>query len=385
MLLVASLAAGALACHPPPPDQPTDEPDAPANEGSRTAKPALTSIEPACVAELDDAGVLVVGGQPTPLRVVEDPSGARIQVFGHGDTSVLVALGSQAPWLPFVDPSGAETLWEVACADPSEPRPFLHIDGADFSWAAQTPDGAGLYFSLGTVHRYDFAAGDYGPVTPPASVAECWMAEQPTPTLDHVIGWVGADRLLIYSGGPCGFEAEYEGGRAVIETATRPPTRRDAAPVTSVAVDAGGQLWASDGGACSQPETVWERGEPGLWRSADAGASWSFVAIPAIAGHGVEAIWAASDGSNALLARTECCYQAAGDEGCEGGELVLSDDGGVTWVEVSSHAMVGEVVSTVEHDGWIFEGSDDGLLRRRPSEPASVGEPVLIPGVTQLR
>jgi hypothetical protein len=279
-----------------------------------------------------------------------------------------------------------ETLWELPCDRPSEVREFLTIEGADFAWAEMEPDGSGLYFSLGAVHRYDFALRDHGPVTTPPQIEECWIREEgPVSATEFVAGWVGEDRLLIYWGGRCGFEAEWQGGTAIIEGPGKLAKRRASAYASSIAADASGRVFVGDGGRCVEPQSAWDRGSPGVWRSDDVGASWTFVPIPELAdtGRGVDAIWTTAKEPNRVWVHSACCYPGPADE-CDGGERLHTDDGGRSWtlVDRSGQPGAGPVgPRSVRLEGWVIEATLDGVVRRRASEPNRPGELVLTPGL----
>lgn len=341
------------------------------------------AAEPACSVKLGDDEQLTVDGRTIPIEL-ELTEGLRIRNFPHTDDAILFALGSETPWLSFEDYFPNETLWELPCERPSEVRAFVTIDDADFAWAEMEPDGSGLYFSLGGVHRYDFALRDHGPVTTPPQLEQCWLAEEPVSAIEFVAGWVGEDRLLIDWGGPCGFEAEWAGSTAIIENPRKLAKRRASAYVGTIAADQSGRVWVGDGGLCAEPQTVWDRGSPGVWRSDDVGVNWTFMPIPALAEQrrGIDAIWTTADAPGRVWVHAECCYPGPADE-CEGGERLHTDDGGRSWKldrgGQPESAPLGP--RRVELDGWVLDATLDGVERRRASEPSGAGELVLMPGI----
>lgn len=338
------------------------------------------AVEPACSVTLGSEGKLIVDGQPIALELPTEAK-ARVRSFPHDDHSILFAVGSETPWWPFFGKYPSDTLWKLSCDHPSELEVFGQIEGADFSWAELDPAGTGLYFSLGAVHRYDFSLRDHGPVTTPPRLDPCWMNE-PVVATEFVAGWVGDDRLLIYWGGPCGFEAEWMGGTAVIEDPGGVAKRRPSAFVGSIAADPSGHVWVGDGGLCVEPQWVLDLGSPGVWRSDDVGRSWTFMPIPQLA-HGIDAIWFDTETPGRVSVHAECCYPGPAD-GCKGGERLHSDDGGRTWQLDDPGGQVQPTPPaprSVTLDGWVLEATLDGVNKRRADEPGGAGTIVLFPGV----
>jgi hypothetical protein len=357
----------------------------PESAGVEPAPAVGSAVEPACtvVVGSDAEQPLIVDGQPIPIDL-EMTEGLRIRNFPYTQDSILLALGSEHPWHTFRNDYPTDTLWELPCDRPSEVRELAKIEGANFAWAELEPDGSGLYFSLGAVHRLDFAKRDHGPVTAPPRLQQCWMAEEPVEAIEFVAGWVGEDRLLVYWGGPCGFEAEWEGGTVVIEDPGKMARRRPSAHVGSITAEASGRVWVGDGGFCAEPQRLWDRGSPGVWRSDDIGESWTFVPIPALAeaGRGIDAIWTNADAHGRVFVHAECCYPGPADE-CDGGELLHTDDGGRSWQLGPGKAQsVPPGPSSITLDGWILEATLDGVQKRRAGEPTGTSKTVLMP-ITQ--
>jgi hypothetical protein len=369
--------------------EPTNQP--PERGLGLDSQPESAAVEPhaqtaaaklACSVTLGPDAQLMVDGKPIPIELGTS-EGIRIRNFPHRDDAILFALGSETPWLLFRHDYPTETLWELPCDRPSEVREFVTIEGANFAWAEMEPDGSGLYFSLGAVHRYDFALRDHGPVTTPTQLQACWMAEEPVEAIEFVAGWVGHDRLLIYWGGPCGFEAEWLGGSEVIEDPGKLAKRRASAYVGSIAAEPSGRVWVGNGGRCVEPRGMWDRGSPGVWRSDDVGASWTFVPIPALTdtGRGIDAIWTTRDAPGRVWVHAECCYPGPAD-GCEGGERLHTDDGGRSWqlVPGGQPETAPPGPRSVTREGWVLEATLDGVEKRRASE-SGAGESVLMPGL----
>ncbi len=373
----------ALACRAAPPVEPETEGQAAIHppELSTTESVPPPAAQPACTVTLDADGQLMVGDRLIPSDELWDPSlaaDARVRSFPYTRDKILFALGTDNPWWPGAEDYPSGILWELPCDRPEDMVAFLDLPGADFSWAEMEPDGSALYFSDGAVQRYDFATRKYASVTTPPRISDCWMQEgTPISAIEYVAGWIGDDRMLIYWGGPCGFEAEWNGGTAVIENPRGTAKRRASGYVGSIAADASGRVWVSNGGRCVEQTGAWDLGERGVWRSDDVGESWTFVAIPTQ--QGVDAV-STSDGR--VSVRTECCYSGAYDE-CEPQHL-YSDDAGKTWKRDGGGQITpGRSVTVGE---WVLEGTDDGVTKRRADEPplhegGSAGKTVLLPGV----
>ncbi|PRP96159.1 WD40/YVTN/BNR-like repeat-containing protein [Enhygromyxa salina] len=412
--------------------------------GAVPERPAVVARTgaPACEASVGPGREVLVAGRSTGL-IAEFDDEVRLRSYPWSDDQILLAVGRAHPWRNWIHSDEQHTLWQIPCDNPSAKVVALHVDGAEFSWAAPTPDGRGLYFSYspGSVQFFDYATNTWGPVVEPAQISECWMAEAPVTADDYITGWAGVGQLAVVTGGPCGFEAEWLGGAEVIELpsagAAGAAQRRPAVHVSSIAADPSGRLWVSSGGLCTKAQTMKSRGAAGVWRSTDDGARWDLVEIPELDGAGVDAVWAAASAPERLLLRSECCYVEAADF-CSGGKLLRSEDGGASWARVSPGVngsppgdphfygpvealRVGPelleldaLVNTVEGalrvrsidggqrwapldpnhaiaptpaarqlelGGWTFTIEPDGLARRRLSEPAEL---VLRPRVINL-
>ncbi|MFV8753988.1 WD40/YVTN/BNR-like repeat-containing protein [Nannocystaceae bacterium ST9] len=335
---LAWLACSLVACTRPSAviDLPREADGAPAKaEPTPTAGGTIPSTDVlACPIRVDDEGNVLIAEQPTGVSV--DPDMApRVRGFPWDHEQILVAIGMTSPAY-WAEPEQIGTLFRVDCEAPRDWVSLVHIEGADFAWAELSLDRRWLYFSHPGVGVFDFAAWDWARLAPSRTIDQCWSSETPIEAEDYVFGRIADDALVVYSGGPCGFEAEWEGRTQVIDGIREDelPFRRDRAYVGTVAADGAGRLWVGDGGQCSVAESVYSPGHPGLWRSDDAGESWTFVPIAGLQGRGIASLWIhASDGAR-MLAQAECCYGFAADF-CEGGELLLSEDGGASWTEVS--------------------------------------------------
>ncbi len=392
-----------------------------------------TTDQLACTPTLHEDGELRIADQPTGVEAYPDQ--LRVRAFPWDDTSILLGLGKSRPaW--YEEPDQRGTLYRVRCAQPQVWEPLLKVEDADFAWAELSPDRRWLYFTYPGVGVLDFVAGDWAVLGPPRMLEQCWLLEQPIAAEDYVVGWAPSGGLLIDSGGPCGFEAEWQGGAQVLDDVKedRVGSRRARGHIGDLQSDAKARVWVGDGGLCEEPETVMTQGHGGVWRSADLGESWAFLPITALKDHGVRRVFINDADPRHVLALAECCYESAADF-CSGGELFASDDDGATWREISPAlsqpdpdlwgpvfgirvdeaawiitALVsfdGDPVALESHDGgqtWkpsavdvdslmlpkpqaieiqgrTFEPSPDGLIRSGEGEPDHV---ILRPGVDPI-
>jgi hypothetical protein len=338
--MFASLTCGwAMGCTRPPAviDLPTETstetPTAEVGPSAGTRGIPSTDV-PACSLDFDGEGNVRIAGQATGVSVDPDTR-PRLRAFPWDHETILVAIGMTTPAY-WAEPEQIGTLYRVACEQPREWTSLVHIEGADFAWAELSVDRRWLYFSYPGVGVFDFAAWDWARLSPPRMLSPCWSSEEPLAADDYVFGRIAEDALVVYSGGPCGFEAEWEGRTQVIDGIREDelPFRRNRAYVGTVVADSKGRLWVGDGGQCSVAESVFSPAHSGLWRSDDAGDTWTYVAIPNLRERGIAGLWIHATDPSRMLAQAECCYNFAADF-CEGGELLLSENGGKTWIEVS--------------------------------------------------
>jgi hypothetical protein len=338
-VFASSLCWCAIACNKPsavidlPSEPGVEQPPTKSGTEPDTSKVPSTDV-PACSIDSDDEGNVRIAGQKTGVTIDPDTR-PRLRTFPWDHETILVAIGMANP-AHWAEPEQMGTLFRVVCEKPRDWVSLVHIEGADFAWAELSVDRRWLYFSYPGVGVLDFAAWDWARLTSPSVLDPCWASQEPFAAEDYVFGRIADDALVVYTGGPCGFEAEWEGRTQVIDGIVEDelPFRRNRAYVGTVVADAKGRLWVGDGGQCSAPESVFSPAHAGLWRSDDAGDSWTWVPIDELQGRGVAAVWIHSGDPLHILAQAECCYGFAADF-CEGGELLLSEDGGSTWTEVS--------------------------------------------------
>lgn len=411
--LLLALGLAGVSCTPRSPAPVPPEPEPRGEAKPRDPRPRVVprmGTELACRAELVD-GRLLVNGRDMGLELEEGlpADEVRVRAMPWDRFEILLAIGDRYPGY-YMSPDQRGTLYRVPCDRPRNHTVVVRIDGADFAWAAPSPDGARLYFSYPGVGILDFEEGDWTTLTAPVGYENCWLMEAEdgiTQGFDYVDGWLGEGSLRVFSGGPCGFEAEWEGGVEVIDLGAEGPAgRRKPAHVSSVLADAKQRLWASDGGLCEEAEGVLTRGRPGLWRSDDEGASWSFVTLPTTRERGIDGLWRSPADPSFMVARVECCYGSAADF-CDGGGVLITRDAGDTWQAVDppagqkypddwgparNVAIVGNGLhvgfDTFEHEQTLVSGdggktwrlSSGSTMFAEPSDAATLGELRFEPG-----
>ncbi|MFV8749616.1 WD40/YVTN/BNR-like repeat-containing protein [Nannocystaceae bacterium ST9] len=411
---------------------------APASE-AEGERPIVSEAEPAraapvrgelpCTVEFDgEQESILVAGVASPIEFMAQVDTRLVAYPGAHAGEVLVAVGYDHAWYPDRTDTGS-VLWRVQCATPSEAERALELAGADFPWSVLSPDGQQIYFTYAGVSRYEIATGKVDLLVGSRTIADCWMREDEggIGSDEFVQGWVGPGELAVLSGGPCGFEAQWEGEMQVLsgfEDPRKPAERRERAWVGALALGAGRRVWVGDGNECAlefNPEGV---GTPGVWRSDDTGLSWTFSPIKGLEA-GIEAIWPSASDPDRVLAASECCISYA-DDVCGsvgGGSLFLTTDGGETWKKIldrsanygikgvlddaATHELTvfagegslrsldegklwtpsdatletpADPRAKIELDGVVLEPGLDGLVRRGPGAAAGAGEIVLRPG-----
>jgi hypothetical protein len=367
-----------------PTTQPVEaEPSQSVAPPNHLAMPALPcSVEFGPEDENTGIAVILVGGQPTPLEydVYVDH---RLVAYAAGEGEVLLAFGSGAPWLPTAGSPAGQTLWRVRCSAPSKPEPALELEGAEFPWSVLAPDHRHIYFTYQGVQKYSIATGKFEPMIRPHKLDDCWEFDG-RDSDEFVAGWQLPGELLVLSGGPCEFEAEWTGEMQVVTEfgdPDKPPKRRTREWVGALAAGAGDRVWVGDGGECSIDFHSPNYGTPGLWRSDDAGTNWTFLPLQGITA-GIRAIWPSPSDPDRVLAATECCIEI-GEDVCQprgGGNLFLTTDGGTTWKKIldesGGYGIEGLLVDEAKHELTVFGGgkakvsSDDG----RKWNPSSATE-----------
>jgi hypothetical protein len=344
----------------PSPVEPEPEPE-PEIEEAGAAKSA-------CTVEFGpDSQSILVAGQPSPI--VFESGDTRLVAHPVGEGEFLVAVGYEYPWYP-QRTSTAESLWRVRCAEPSKAERVLERPGADLAASALSRDGKHIYFSNGGVDRYTIATGKVEPMIPSRSLSDCWMDESSggVGSDEFVQGWAGPNELLVLSGGPCGFEAEWVGELQILTDLDTTPKRRPRAWVGALATGASSRLWVGDGNQCSLEFDRSKAGTPGVWRSDDVGANWTFLPLKGSKA-GVEQLWPSASDPDRVVALTECCvpYGADCSELVGGGSLFLTTNGGKTWKKIMAYSddlgIKGLLVDEATHEMTVF-GYASALVTR---------------------
>lgn len=347
---------------------------------------ATPRIEPpACAVEVDlEQDTVLVAGQPSPIDFVG--YGDRWVVYPAGPGEILVAMGYEHAWGVDRSDTGA-TLWRVRCADPANPEPVLELEGAEFTRSVLSHDGEHIYFSYRGVHSYAIATGKIERRLEPRRIPECWEYGDENGVVDSeefVLGWLSRDVLIVASGGPCGFESEWEGEVHLItdfHDANEPAKRRPRSWVGPLAVGAGGRSWVGDGGECLLGYARNQLGSPGVWRSDDVGTTWTFLPLPS-GQAGVVNLWPSPGDPDRVVVATECCGHD-GDGECEpsgGGQRFLTLDGGKTWKPTKeSLDAPANPRAAIQIGDFVLEPTEDGLERRGLNAAFGTGEIVLRP------
>ena len=318
-----------------PPDTAPAQRDASASASPATAsRPSgPRSTTPACPVEFLDGAVRTPAG-PTPLRVaaeVDQAPSARVAVFAGGPSTVLVALRRG----PESRPSADGVLWSVPCDAPGDATPLLRRAGADFGAGALSPDGWTLLFSDARglaaldLDRLEVRpVSDPGPAWPGCTDASAGLR-------DELVSLSPDGRQLrFHRGGPCGMDGRWVSRPWLLLEPLNPTGRifMEQRPLASLAAVPPSTLWLSDGEGCDEPGVVAPHTRGALWRSDDAGETWTRVEVRAgddRLGPMAAALLTDAAAPDTLVVHAATCSLSG--VGRTGGEVYATRDRGATW------------------------------------------------------
>jgi hypothetical protein len=340
----------------------------------------MPSNGPACAVSIA-RGHVAVDGISTDIVADIDPDhpdDTHAVAYARDSGSVYVAwTGHGRHGAPY----GSPTLYSVVCKA-SRSNVVARVDDADFGHALLSSDGKQL-FATGKpgVIAIELPSGRDRIITvaPMAPCRDDHDVQRPT-------DWVKAlhdDQLEIARGGNCGFEGDWDAVTWLLDhPGTAKQVLHQARPISVVAVEAGGAVWAGASPCESDGK---------LWRSTDRGDHWTEATLPGNVRIG--ALWADTARPGHLVVRTATCAPP----GDIGGELETTRDGGRTWQaeplpdSVMSNAMASSFVvalrgGSIDHlTIWggdsprVAVSSDDGgaswnEVTPVPAEPKPVTE-----------
>jgi hypothetical protein len=263
---------------------------------------------------------LRVGGREVTLGQA-DRAPQELRVYPGGPDAVLVAHGGRdSQNVPY----GSSTLWQVSCTRGAATT-FVHVDGADFGHSALAPDTRTLFFTgPDGIFAIDLSTRAKRRVTR-AAVPYCRKNE--VDARDVVGSFVDAHTLSFERG--CGYEWEWHVQNMLLKDPGAPKmvtSRAPRPPFPSVAVDARGGVWLSDG-LCEETSTFGR-----LLHSADHGEHWEKIAIKEVGFHPVRQVIADSQNASAMLVFTFACGSS---QHVDPGWVFISDDSGKTFRPVA--------------------------------------------------
>ena len=310
--LMASLAIAAAIVHSSASD--AEVPTAPrlACEPELLAPPGPDAKASQLVLKVGSREVILTDADGTPQE---------LRVYPGGPDAVLVGYGGRdSQNVPY----GTPTLWRVPCTGGAA-KAFAHVDGADFGHSVLGPDARTLFFTgPDGIFTLDLATQATRRVTR-ASLAYCRKNE--IDTRDVVGGFVDPHTLSFERG--CGYEWEWHVQNMLAKDPGTPKmvtSRAPRPPFPSVAVDARGGVWLSDG-LCDDPSTFGR-----LLRSTDHGEHWEKIVIKEIGFHPVRRVIADSQDASVLLAFTFAC---GSPQHVDPGWVFISRDAGKTFQPVT--------------------------------------------------
>jgi hypothetical protein len=248
-----------------------------------------------------------------------------LRVYPADATSVLVAAAYTESATH--EPRGSSFLWRVPCDSATPPVKVAHIEHADFGHSALAADGRMLFYTgVDGVFSLDLHSWKSRRVTRPTFP---YCTESSVDARDVVIERTADGSLLLDRG--CSYEWEWhsqsvllrrpESAKPVIAPAPRPR-------LASVAIDAGGGIWLSDG-QCDDRRTY-----NSVLHSTDHGEHWGRVPVKRDAkipfvDQPVRQVIADNKNPKLLLVFTLSCDH--GGQHTEPAWIYVTEDGGTTF------------------------------------------------------
>jgi hypothetical protein len=277
-----------------------------------------TVAPPRCRIDIDGRQRIWVDGWETRLATPRD---AHVSTFATGDR-LLFAWATEGQ-----DPRGSHTLYRATCDGPPAVDEVVTDPHVDFGHAALL--GSTLVVTSDTgAAALDLATGTLRPIT-----------TAPACQRDVVVQVVHGGAIAVRRGGAC--HAPWSERPLVIEDPLGAATVRDMAGISALAAASDGTLYVARGDACADARPA-AAVHDAIWRSRDAGATWTKLGFPGAAGDAIDQLFA--DGGH-LIAHAARCGQSISDVG----SVVVSEDAGASWRIVAHDVSAISLVSSTRH------------------------------------
>ena len=336
-----------------PPMETTDATPSPPEADAGGVAP--TPAPAACEATLEDVAgdkqELRVGGVAVAIPLPDTAAGVALFSLKQGESGRLVGVVAEiGVELAYDDDA---VLWAVDCAHLEAAPVQRYVEaGADFGHAVASADGASIYYArkdgLGRLGVADMKAELLVPASPVDSYCARFRGEEGVTWLERFFPQQLSDAgLLVYVGAECGYEGDWELYPMIVTDIDDPAARRLVLAVSTSAlvVGVGDVVWLGDAGHGDYP--VKDVGTKDVvWRSDDAGISWTPVAVaaadpgaandpaaePRALGGTVRDIVADGTDAGHVAVLGSITDNGAGEFG---GNAMVTRDGGKTWRPVA--------------------------------------------------